>query len=304
MKKIYSLLLISLLSGLFFLCSCHKKEDDSAQKETASDATQLQTESEEIVTEVNDALTGNSNTRNRTSSSSIFCNVTIDSTNAATGTLILTFNGQNCAGTKTRTGTITVQLNTPYNWNAINSVATVTISNFHITRLADNKSVTINGTKTITNISGGRIVDLAVGTGSVIHTVESSNMSAQFDDGSTCTWNVARKRTVTLESYGYVIVVEGTAYQNGRTDVAEWGINRRGNEFLFTIPEAVVWRVTNCPRGPISGERVLYATVFDLQINFGANQDGSYFSGGGCPYGYKIFWSGRKGRDYGRILSY
>lgn len=303
MKKLCSLLLITLASGLMFLSSCNRDKDDSEQSENASDASRVQAESEEIVKEVNDALTGNTNTRNRTSAGP-FCNVTIDSTNAATGLLILTFNGQNCTATRTRTGTVTVQLSSPYNWSAMGSVATVTINNFRITRLSDNKAITINGTKTITNANGGRIVDLAVGVGSVIHTIASSNMSVQFDDGTTRTWSIARNRTVTLETNGYHVKVEGTANQGGHSQVAEWGVNRRGNTFYSTISVPVVWRIDDCPRGPISGQRILYGTVYTLNIDFGVNQDGTSYGGSGCPYGLKLSWTGRRGKTREAVLAY
>ena len=77
-------------------------------------------------------------------------------------------------------------------WRNPGAALTVTIQNLKITRIRDNKSITINGSHTITNVSGGLLFNLPA-LGTITHTITSSGMSVTFDDGSQRTWQVGNK---------------------------------------------------------------------------------------------------------------
>jgi hypothetical protein len=77
---------------------------------------------------------------------------------------------------------------------------TVQFNSLAITRLSDNKTITLNGTHTYTNVSGGSLIELPnepAGT-TITHSITSSNMQITFDNGAQRTWNVDRQRAIYL----------------------------------------------------------------------------------------------------------
>src|SRR6185437_3449450 len=56
-----------------------------------------------------------------------------------------------------RSGVITVKLTPGTQWKDTNAVITITFNNYSSTRKRDGKTITINGSKTITNLSGGLV---------------------------------------------------------------------------------------------------------------------------------------------------
>ena len=158
-KQITKYLLAAAVVGLIF-AGCKKAADtttvtptpadDAAQQSvTANDQTRVDNESNQSMDDCNSTLQGVSTTRGM---ESFPCGVTVDSTNAATGLLVLNYSGNNCAGTKSRTGSISIQL--PYGgtpahitrWKVVGAVVTLTYNNYKVTNLSDNKSITINTT--------------------------------------------------------------------------------------------------------------------------------------------------------------
>src|SRR5690606_23393363 len=99
-------------------------------------------------------------------------------------------------------------------------------------------SITINGTQTYTNVSGGLLINLPV-LGTITHTITSSNMSVTFDNGSQRTWQVARQRVFTYNN-GVVITVTGTHTDGSVIGIAEWGTNRFGRSFITAITQPLV----------------------------------------------------------------
>ncbi|RYY94467.1 MAG: hypothetical protein EOO11_17825, partial [Chitinophagaceae bacterium] len=164
------------------------------------------------------------------------CNVTVsfDSTQQLRR-VTLTFNGNNCAGTHARTGTIVVTQSINQRWSDSGAVLTQSINSLKITRIADNKSITINGTRSIRNVSGGRIGQLlAGGRNTIIHAI-TGNMGLRFDDSTTRQWNVARRRTFTRNGQAIILTVNGDHSAGGLTGIAEWGTTRFGTPFVSRI---------------------------------------------------------------------
>src|SRR5438874_1619109 len=134
-------------------------------------------------------------------------------------TITITYNGGNCWGTRTRTGAIILSMAQGVHWKDAGAAITITFQNLKITRLADNKSITINGSQTYTNVSGGLLINLP-NLSSVIHTMTSSNMSITFDDNTQRTWQVAKQRVFTYNN-GVVITTAGTHTDGAVTNIAE-----------------------------------------------------------------------------------
>lgn len=117
---------------------------------------------------------------------------------------------------------------------------TINIQNLKITKLSNNKSITINGTKIITNVTGGRLKELAT-YGTIIHTITGTNLSVTFDNGSERIWQVAKKRVFTYNN-DVVITTTGMHTEGDVSGISEWGTNRFGNAFVTAISQPMVVR--------------------------------------------------------------
>ena len=217
-------------------------------------------------------------------------------------TFTITYNGTNCIGNRTRTGTVIISMAQGIRWKNAGAAITITFQNLRITRLSDNKSITINGSQTHTNQSGGLLINL-VALGSITHTVTSSNMSVTFDDGTQRSWQVAKQRVFTYNN-GVVITSTGTHSDGTLDGIAEWGINRFGNAFTTSAFMPIVVR-QDCSFRITSGE-VRHNTQFvNSSAKFGLDSNGNPTT---CPgtgnYYMKITWTGAGGNTYSTILPY
>jgi hypothetical protein len=203
--------------------------------------------------------------------------VVVDTSNAVR-TITITYNGTNCWGNRTRTGVVVISMPVGVYWRDPGASVTLSIQNLTITRVRDGKAFTINGTKTITNVSGGLLMDLAT-LGTITHTI-SGSLSIGFADGSMRTWNVSKKRVFSYDN-GIVITTAGTHTDSlSNTDVAEWGVNRFGTQFESRISEPKVIR-QDCDFRLVSGQNViLRSDNITSTITYGLDANGDPT---GCP---------------------
>lgn len=227
--------------------------------------------------------------------------ITYDTLNAVR-TLTITYNGSNCNGTFTRTGVVTVSIPVGVLWKNAGAQLTITITNLKITRLSDNRSITINGTKYITNVSGGLLRNLAT-VGTITHTITSPGMSITFDNNTTRSWQIAKQRVFTYNN-GIVISTTGTHSDNGTTGIAEWGTNRFGNAFVTAIIDPLVIR-QDCNFRLVSGHVQHTRLLRTVDVTFGLDVNGNPTS---CPgpgtYYMKIVWVNAAGNTVTLILPY
>ncbi len=257
-----AILMIAIITIAF---SCKKNTTDSADGSTATD---LQTQADDqsqisnedeilnddanaalysqpavsgnsIITEGSASIAVNSVSQSTTDVPPPICDATIalDST-ADARTLTITYNGQSCWGNRTRSGTVVISIPKNTFWKEAGAAVTVSIQNLKITRLRDMKSITLNGTKTYTNVSGGKITDLPNLT-SVTHTI-TGTLTISFDNNTQRVWNVAKQRVFTYDN-GLVITTTGTHSDDSNSGIAEWGTNRFGVGFasLITQPKVI-----------------------------------------------------------------
>lgn len=217
-------------------------------------------------------------------------------------TITITYNGTNCLGNRTRTGVVVISMAQGVRWRNPGATLNVSFQNLRITRLSDNKSITINGTQTYTNVTGGLLINLPTLT-SITHTITSSNMSVTFDNGQQRTWQVARQRVFTYNN-GIVITTTGTHSEGGVTGIAEWGTNRFGNTFTSRITQPLIIR-QDCSFRMVSGKVAHATTLFNATVTFGLDASGNPTS---CPgagsYYLKIEWTGPSGIPRTVILPY
>ena len=306
MKKIiYSFALVLFAAVLFTACKKDNKKssEDYTTEATlqSDDQTSFSTELDAANNDANLALESETGFNNRVQG--LICDATVTAdTTINPKTITIVYNGTNCVGNRTRTGTVKLSLASGVRWKNPGAVITVSVQNLKITRARDNKSIVINGTHTLTNVSGGLLITLPV-VGKITHTITSSDMSVTFDDGSKRTWQVARKREFTY-SNGVVVTVTGTHTEGTATNIAEWGLNRFGNAFACAITQPLVVR-QDCNFRIVSGQIQHTGPVITATTTFGLDATGKET---GCPgagnYYFKIDWSFNSGRTNTVILPY
>lgn len=309
MKKSILYLSVITLSLGFFAISCKKDSaattDSSAQVTTqADDQSRVSTETDAVTNDANASLEVSPSISGRTDGfQGLICDATIvaDTVNSVR-TITITYNGTNCSGTRTRTGVVVISIPAGVYWKNAGAVVTISYQNLKITRLSDNKSITINGTHTLTNVSGGLLVNLPT-LKTITHTIASSNMSVTFDDGSQRTWSVARQRVFTYNN-GIVITVTGTHTDGNNTGIEEWGTTRFGKTFTNSITTPLVVS-QSCNFRVTSGAIQHVTSLATVAVTFGLDASGNATS---CPgtgsYYYKAVWTGANGKTVTIIAPY
>jgi hypothetical protein len=299
MKRTIRLSSIALVAISLFLFACKKDktdgqdDDSSGQMEQSADELLMQNESENALNEVNAAISGS--TFGKTVG---IAGATInDSSFISEKKVIITYNGTSADGRRNRTGEITIQLINGNNWGEQGSVVKIDFNNFRITQIASGKSIVLNGFHAITNTSGGRSFVSA----SVTHTIRGS-VKVSFDNATSRSWQIARKRVVTSTSGVYEITVTGDTTLSATQHIAVWGTNRQGNSFYTQISQPVVWSST-CPAGPLSGVKVHKGIAREITVTFGVDASGNPVTGT-CAYGFKINWINLRNQSKTTVISY
>jgi len=234
---------------------------------------------------------------------SLICDATVAvDTVSNPRTITITYNGTNCLGTRTRTGVVIISMPQNTRWKDAGATITVTYQNLKITRVSDNKSITINGSHTFTNQSGGLLINLPT-LGTITHLINSTGMTITFDNGSQRSWQVARKHVFTYNN-GVVLTISGNHTEGNVTNIAEWGTNRFGGAFTTATVDPIVIR-QDC-NGRITAGQVKHTTPnVTANVTFGLDSSGNPTT---CPglgsYYLKLVWTGPGGNTHTSILPY
>jgi hypothetical protein len=317
-----------LFSSVLF--SCKKSSNDTsstpsnADLQTQSDdESRVSQETDASFTDVNTVMTSQATVTGSSESGTIRYGTTVEGNNQDTvksyicdavvtidtvdnpRTLTITYNGNNCQLTRTRTGSITISMDKGVKWINQGAVVTVKFNNLKITRLLDNKSITLNGTHTYTNVSGGSLLSLISSSATpIVHTISSTDMSITFDNGTQRTWSVARKRTYSY-SNGIVLTTTGTHTDGSTTGISEWGENRFGNAFTVQIVQGLTF-TQSCAGQLTGGEVKVINDAGTTDVTFGLDATGKATS---CPIGtgvyyFELSWTGKAGKTYTFIMPY
>lgn len=293
----------------FLMVSCQKDNSTDQTDYTAETAThsdddsRFADESDAAADDISGQLEITAGFGRGNSVQSLICDATITvDTLSNPRTMTITFNGNPCLPGRTRTGVIVVSMAQNVRWRNVGAQINVTFQNFRITRTRDNKSITINGTQTYTNVSGGLLINLPT-LNTITHTITSNNMSVTFDNGSQRTWQVARRRVFTYNN-GIVVTVTGMHSEGGVTGIAEWGTNRFGRSFTTAISQPIVRR-QDCAFRVGSGKVTHTTQAFTASATFGLDANGNPT---GCPgansYYLKVEWTGPNGVTHTTLLPY
>lgn len=297
---------IVLATILFTGCKKAKEELDFAIESAnhSDDETMLSNEVDALANDMNATAESNLTLSGREMSTlALPCDatVTIDSVSSPRKVTI-TYTGSTCNPQRTRTGTVVYTLPAGVRWKDAGAIMSVTITNLKITRTSDNKSITLNGTKTIKNVTGGLLRNLAT-IGTITHEIASSNMTLTFDDNTQRAWQIAKKRVFTYNN-GIVISTSGNATVDGVSGVSEWGTNRYGNAFSTVITQAMTVR-QDCNFRLTGGELKHTRLAATITVTFGLDANGNPTS---CPglgtYYFKAVFTRANGNTNSVIKPY
>lgn len=313
MKKLLLLtLLILSITGFISLNSCKKEkninnDDYAAQSAAADDEAGIASATDQALTDVNSAIDGSSFAQrssdpNQTNGIHPICGGTIDSSQKSEGIIIINFDGTtNCNG-RTRSGQIKIEKTAGSKWRDAGTTINITFINFKVTRIRDNKSIVINGSKSITNITGGLVRDLQAGQ-SLVHKVRGS-LSVTFNNNTTRSWNVARKNTYAMDSNNVRwIKIEGDTTIGSDAHVVVWGVNRNNDNFEVVINTPIEANSTCEFDEPVKGVKVHKKLARELTVTFGVDAHGDPVSSG-CAYGFKAEWENARGQHRELIVEY
>lgn len=315
-----------MIACLGFFCACSKNNSSESDTAVTAENLEIQSDDQTMISNEDDAisndadvalnsdvsLTGSSSTTavNSTVTTSVHsiisaicdANITIDTT-ATTRIVTITYNGSNCQGNRTRSGSVIITTPKTKYWGDANTMVTITVNNLKITRVRDGKTITFNGSKTITNVTGGLLKNLATISGGITHTI-SANLSVTYNNGKTAEWNVSKKRVFTYNN-GIVITTTGTHSDGTNTNIAEWGTNRLGVSFqsLITAPKVIE---QSCNYRLTGGEnKIISSKGATATITYGLNATGNPTSCPGTGYYYgKMVYVGAGGKIYTYIFPY
>ena len=309
----------TLLGGAFMcllVTGCKKEEEPTPtpvtpadqtgttqQTQRASDQSNVDNESGQAMDEANNILMEVSTTRDVQT----YCNLTIDSSQKSIGKITVTYSGNDCYNTKSRTGTIVIEL--PYDpntatitrWHEQGCVAKLTFIDYKVTNLSTNKSLEFDGVHTIKNESGGGLLQLYLGQ-SIEHVIR-ANMNLTFDDGTTRTWHAAKRRIFNYSSGQLKVEIKGDTAVGPHAHVAMWGVTRLGDDFTLDVPTPITYYLlgTSCLYKP-KGAIVIYGPANSLSVTYGVDSNGLTTTS--CPFGYKFNWTDSQGTPHEVIQPY
>ena len=305
MKKRIQFLLAAVLAISVTFIGCKKTDtsstnDDSVLTQHSDDQNSFSQASDDIANDGNNAIDGYNAFEGKPgdvdNTAVLPCNAdAILDSSGGLRRLTITYHGLNCIGNRNRAGVVVFSMPLAQHWKDAGAVLTMTVQNLVITRVSDNKSITIAGTTTVTNVTGGRIRDLAT-LGTITHAIASAGMTVTFDNGSSRSWQIAKQRVFTYNN-GVVISTTGTHTDGSITGISEWGTNRFGNAFVTAINQPMIIR-QNCNWRLTSGQITHYKLSATIVATFGLDSAGNPTTCPGlAPYYFKIVWTGANGVD-------
>jgi hypothetical protein len=288
------ILVIALAGFMFTGC----KKDKSTDSNINTQSMQQLTKDEVTVTKASDDALNDANTvlsgGTLKSTDGLWpCNATIDSTTLLNDSITyhITYHGLNCPGNRTRTGQVEITKKVGQPWGAIGAATIVKLINLQVTKVATNKSLTLNGRKVFTNVSGGYLWQLGSTMTAIVHKAE-GYMTATFDDGTSKVWNISRQRTFTGTIGGQLILtIDGFGSADGYSNLVVWGTNRNGEAFYTQITQSIVMKAT-CDWDPVSGIKIhqIPADNKSATVTYGYDNNYQLVTNGDCPTYYKVDW--------------
>ncbi|MFN0200377.1 MAG: hypothetical protein ACKVTZ_02595 [Bacteroidia bacterium] len=288
--------------------SCNRGTDDpdtidAKELRHATDTDRIKAESDQVTGDA-DGIMSESSLGRTVGTTTTLCGATVDSSQIAQKILTVTYDNSTSCGGYVRSGSITLKLVAGTRWRDQNAVLEVTHNNYKVIRQSDNKSITFNGVKRITNVQPFNFQTL-----SKELKERGNNLSITFDDGTQRTWSLARRWIFTFVSVNPAVVncsITGDSTLNGVTNTMVWGTNRDGVMFKNSTPIPILTTIGGAcsPRNPSAGKWVHNLDgKGTLTATLGVDANGNAVSSG-CAYGYKLEWLGVNGGTASVVKAY
>jgi hypothetical protein len=309
MKKSLSTLSLMLATAMLLIFSSCKKQDTSTADDSisAEDNSAVTTGLNSTTDDAADAISGMQSLSGKTEGFGHVCGASIDSSLKASGIITINFNGNDCSGRVSRTGSITATIEnyaSGTRWKDVGAVLDLDFTSVVFTNIATGNTFTLNGRHTLTNVTGGlarRIMD-GLDVGTVTHRHTSSNFQITFSDGSQRTWSVNRLRTFTNSGGQITVTISSDHTENGTANADSWGTNRRGDAFVNAIVTPISSNNTCGWYKPTAGEATHTVARRSVDVLFGVDANGAPVTSG-CAYGFKITFT-KNGTSRTRVVSY
>ena len=302
---------------VFVFTACIKKKDEPKIEEpvveapdgkSQEDSREVQGENDAAVNEINDVISNSKRASGRSSEAegtSGICGFAVDSVKITQDTILLKYNGVTC-GNRTRTGTIRLSWAHGTKWKNVGAVIKIDYINYKIVRASDQKSIMLNGTQNLTNVSGGTWVELVLFNQSIVNSVTGTNLQATFEDNKTAVYNINRKITYTFPNSILTIKAEGIGSNGILNDLENYGTARNGDVFTSQVTVPIIWNAT-CGGAVLQGAVTVSNVTksYDLKFLYGVDVNGNVQTVGAnaCPYGWKIQWTAN-GISNSKVLGY
>jgi hypothetical protein len=221
------------------------------------------------------------------------CNTTVTVGNVVNDsiTIDIRYHGRDCPGTHYRVGHILIKKKYLEPWGTPGATVLVTLANFAVTKVATQKTLTLNGIKHFENVTGHYLWQLDSNLVTSIEHRIWGTVSATFDNGTSRTWNLARQRVFTGILTNLVMTVDGFGSADGYTNLSAWGINRNGEQFYTQITQSIVYRQV-CDFDPCSGIMIhqIPAASKSATVTYGYDSNNNLITNGDCPTRYRVDW--------------
>lgn len=308
-------LAIVVLGSIVIIQSCNKKDDlltddTLEQTEISKDQISATNEVDRAFDDINNLVSTSRTVGGRLEDNlaiELPCGAQIDSTQNSKRRLVLTFkNDIPCReATIVRSGSISIQLkDSTSRWRDMGCVLEATFNNYMVRSIRTNSFIIINGTKTITNESGGLVRFLPLNpSAAIIHKIAAS-FTINFNDVHEKSWQLSQKRKTTLGAV--TLIGDGTF--SGQDKVRIQGINKNGYPFYSRITEDIIIPKCNDTWKPISG-KMIDVTIKGqktntLEITYGVKSDGGPASGCFELFGYRLNWKNDNNQAKEVIVAY
>lgn len=310
MKRTYFrvLLVLIAISGLA-LTSCKKKTSAADDLYSAQDYNTASQHMNATMDDAANAAGGVASLSGKTDGIYALVGVTVDSSQAASGILVLTYDGTTVIdNTFKRSGTVTLTLENytaGTRWRDAGAVLDADYNAVVVTNVVTGVHVQYDGLNKLTNVSGGLAWRILAGLdqGTVEHRHTASNVRLTFADGTQHTWSVDRTRKYTRAGNALSLTLSGNATQGEYSHVDMWGTNRNGVSFIDQIATDIVFN-NSCSnyRNATAGEIKHYINGNTLDVILGTDATGTPTTG--CPYGYKVIYTTATNRTYSAVFQY
>ncbi|PKP20087.1 MAG: hypothetical protein CVU06_10875 [Bacteroidetes bacterium HGW-Bacteroidetes-22] len=303
-KSIFTYAAIAMFLGAVTFSGCSKDNDESKQVDTSSmqklaaDEENVENMTDEALNDVTNVMGGNQ----LKSTDGWPCHATVDSAVVDNDTIAfyITYDGLNCRRNKIITGQVITKRKVGEFWGMPGTTVNVQFINYSVTRVSTNKTIVLNGYKTLQNVSGGFIWQLGSAATSIVHRT-SGSMVTTFDNGTSRTWNFARQRVFTGTPDNLILTIDGFGTANGYENLAAWGTNRDGEEFYTQITQSIIHNDL-CDWRPVSGIKIHQVPADDKSatITYGYDDNNQPVTGDDCPTKYRLDWvkNGQSGTVY------